>query len=325
MRLGSQRDLLSLYSLVIARGVTTLLVAESGVGKTAFLYQLALACANGNDFANRLKVKQAPVLIIQADESQGNAIQKFKTMGAKPNQPDIHFEWSWHQGMFLELKQWIKETKAKVVLMDSLGCLLLNGSASMNDSEIAIPLYRLNTLASELDISIVMTHHLRKGEGGKTRSKISHDDIFGTVYLRNSVSDILTIGLTDGNLESHEYTLKVSKNRSMISSLNDQFKFSGSSEDLSIHLESINGEKDVDEKSQKLKDKLIRQLRKSNAVNKENALPAEALANFINVNSGSVRTALSNLYINRSRTSVERTPRKTDKKGRPSYRYFLAE
>ena len=82
---------------------------------------------------------------------------------------------------------------------------------------------------------------------------------------------------------------------------------------------------DVDEKSQKLKDKLIRQLRKSNAVNKENAIPAEALANFINVNSGSVRTALSNLYINRSRTSVERTPIKTDKKGRPSYRYFLAE
>ena len=69
------------------------LIGESGVGKTAFIYQLALACANGNDFANRLKVKQAPVLIIQADESQGNAIQKFKTMGAKPNQTDIHFEW----------------------------------------------------------------------------------------------------------------------------------------------------------------------------------------------------------------------------------------
>ena len=64
-----------------ACGACVLLAGESGAGKTSFLYQMAKAISKGESFMGQLNTVKNKVLIVQADESVNNALDKLQLMG----------------------------------------------------------------------------------------------------------------------------------------------------------------------------------------------------------------------------------------------------
>ena len=97
-----------------------LLAAEGHAGKTTLAYLIAEAVSTGGKFAGQFQCKQAPVLIIQCDESDHDARRKFKLLGLQPAKGQLQIKWKFNPMMLPELRQWITQSGAKLVILDSL-------------------------------------------------------------------------------------------------------------------------------------------------------------------------------------------------------------
>ena len=82
------------------------------------------------------------------------------------------------------LKVLVKNQNLDVVFIDSITGLIMGNRLSIKDSEFCITLYKLNNLASELKILIVMKAHLRKED----RTEVNIND-----NLLGAVSDVWSI------------------------------------------------------------------------------------------------------------------------------------
>ena len=87
------------------------------------------------------------------------------------------------------LRRTIQVNKYKVVFIDSITGLLMGNGINIKDSEFSKPLYKLNNLASELEILIIISAHLTKED----RSEVNLNDILGTGTQSGAVSDIWSI------------------------------------------------------------------------------------------------------------------------------------
>ena len=155
---------------LIARGCLTVLASEGGCGKTTMAYRMAAAIIEGEDFAGTFPTEQGNVVIVSGEEDDVLASSKMRDMGVEDLEDRIRWQWEWAPSMLKELRTWVREHKASVVFMDSLGKLIGMAGKSMNDAEIAVTLYQLNRLASEEDVAIVLVHHTRKPPQGPEAS-----------------------------------------------------------------------------------------------------------------------------------------------------------
>lgn len=165
-----------------------LIAAEGHAGKSSTAYQLAEAVTNGDKFAGQFQCEAAPVLIVQKDESKKDAKVKWRRMGLCPAKGQLTLKWNFSPMMFPELRRWIAETGARLVILDSL-LTIAGGQISPKDAEFGLLIYRLNQLAGELGITIVCLHHVVKAGGDKKRVEITKDDIYGTAYVYNGSAD----------------------------------------------------------------------------------------------------------------------------------------
>ena len=160
------------------------------------MYRMAEAIQKGEIFMTELETKKSKVFIWQADESRNNAKAKIKLMELKKEKFCYLFKDD-EYGHYLDinvLRRTIQENHYKVVFIDSITGLLMGNGINIKDSEFSKPLYRLNNLASELEILIVISAHLTKED----RSEVNLNDILGTGTQSGAVSDIWSIW-TDEN------------------------------------------------------------------------------------------------------------------------------
>ena len=171
-----------------AKGSCVLLAADKGSGKTTFIYRMSEALEHQKMFMSELKTKKSKVFVWQADESRNNALDKFKLMDLK--QENIDFLFNDDEGGneldIDKLRILVKEQYIDVVFIDSITGLIMGNGISIKDSEFCIPLYKLNNLASELKILIVITAHLRKED----RTEVDINDILGAGTQSGAVSDV---------------------------------------------------------------------------------------------------------------------------------------
>jgi hypothetical protein len=315
---------------LIAQGSLTLLVSDGGAGKTGAIYNMAWNVAYGQKYADAFEVEQGNALIVQCDENPSNALSKVLTrMQVKDPDRRVRWEWCFTRGMMPELRQWIAEHNAKLVVMDSLAALIGGGGVKINDAEIALPLYELNQVAQEMDVAIVMTHHTNRGGGGSAPKPLKHGempprmsmrDLFGSSYIANGSSDIL--GLQRLEYEGDEGRLGVNmlltvlKDRTGISKRGDRYALEGSDEDLSLAVVSLNLDPKGIDKRASVKTKLVKDLAKRG---EECALPIDELASVISSTPKYVQQALSEL-LQQGVVPVHR--KKLPGKGRPKYLYW---
>jgi hypothetical protein len=252
-------------------GAVTMLGADPGTGKSVFIYRIAEAAAYGGLFAGQLRCQQGNVLVVQRDESDANLKQKQKLMGWKDPERRILVKFRFSPGHFPELVKWIREHKARYVVMDSFASLFAGG-ADLAESDAGIYLYKLNSIAAAENCAILLTHHLRKSAGGGNRTDVSLSDFYGSTFISAGTSDAWGL-FKDPEARDEEvsFFLKNVKPRSGIAQQGDRFRLAGSVEDLSLHVEEMNG---VVNGVENLRDGELKLLRVLRTATEENPLLA---------------------------------------------------
>jgi len=232
-------------------------------------------------------------------------------------------EFSFNGGMLPELRKWIRDHGARYVFMDSLFSLF-GSDGDLSESAIGTYMYLLNDMAAQENCAIVLTHHLRKGDKSKAgkRAEIHNQDLYGSSFIVNGTSDVWGI-IRDPEANSPTFLLKVLKPRSGITSGGDTFKLSGSLEDLSFELETVNNitSKDAIEGLRKSEQKVLTALRERTGA--ETGLSKHDLAANTGVSPSGVEKALTRLLAEAA-MGVKRAPDPNGggSAGRPGYVYW---
>lgn len=325
-----------LVERLIPLGSVCLLAAEGGTGKTSFLYRLLESVSSGRPFAGHFKVPKAhPVLMVQKDESQVNALVKWRRMELEPGKGLVTVRWNFHVGMLPQLRTWIIESKAKLVLLDSLGTLLGGGGTSLNDAEIGLLyMYHLNKIASDLQVSIVITHHLKKESGqareGQQRERVvTKNSLYGSAFLVNGASEVFGLykqatpeyGVAEEDANNPTLILKVLKCRSGITEDGDKFELKGNLDDYSFdlikHNESEQPIAELDTLKQKLHKVLGKYRNPEVAITKDLLHASEGISQYSNK---AMVKELRALVDRREVTGVTRI--RVKGKGQKTYAYY---
>lgn len=153
---------------IIPTGKSTLLVGDSGIGKTPFLYQLGLSVAGGRTFLN-MPVKQGPVLYIDAETSLEHSTEYQKKitkyLGYQP-QDDIPFYITgrWHglgqDEVLTKVEGFVDLVRPVLVMFDCVRVLWENAE---KDNAQARAMWKFHEhLQARFGCATVAVHHLRK-------------------------------------------------------------------------------------------------------------------------------------------------------------------
>lgn len=207
----------------------TVFAADGSSSKTSFAYEAAEAITKGSSFAGQFQAQHGAVVFVQCDESPTDAAVKWQRMSFDPEPDKISFFWAFTPLMIPELAAKVRATNAKLVVMDSL-ISIAGGTISAKDAEFGLMLYRLNRLASELNISILLIHHLAKE---KNRKVVSKEDIYGTAFILNATADCWGYWRNSENNDP-QFILRSLKARSNTIDIGTTYLFDGNEEDHRI-------------------------------------------------------------------------------------------
>ena len=322
---------------LLAKGSVTLLAADGGVGKTAFLNKMSEALTTGRDFAGGFKIPEpCPILFVQKDEPESDAQDKWEAQGLEPDGNRFHMMWDFNPGMFPELRQKLEETGAKVMFMDSFGSLFGESGTSLNDAEMGLYVYMLNRLASELNIAIVVTHHLKKDQSRQrpgqppTTRNVTKNDLYGSAYLVNGASSVWGMWKEQGTGFGPEdeddaptIVLKVLKNRNGINETGEKFTFLGNKEDMSFEFVSMNGGTHTLTELDKLQNQMLKIL--STKLEPATAVSLDELRGLLagSFSQGAIRKEAKTLVKNAATTGIARVKGSAKKGGgNPGWRYY---
>ena len=290
-----------------AKGSCVLLAADKGSGKTTFIYRMAEALEYQKMFMGELKTKKSNVFVWQADESRNNALDKFKLMDLQKE--NISFLFNDDEGgnelNIDELRILVKSQDIDVVFIDSITGLIMGNGISIKDSEFCIPLYKLNNLASELKILIVITAHLRKEE----RTEVNMNDILGAGTQPGAVSDVWSMWTDEKDDEI--FYLKCLGKRNC--EKGTKWKLQGNKEDYSFDLIDADCGDLLPTERNELSHKFLKFLTKETKEYTYKELAAEFKCNFEHA-----RRICIKLF---TEGKIERT-KIVEKVGRPFFKYW---
>jgi hypothetical protein len=313
---ANAKDIRAVIERLLPENCITIIASESGVGKSALIYRMAVAGAYGGKLFGQLQAEQGNVLIVQTDESDSNLKSKIQKMDIADPEKRIRVEFQFSAGHFPELRNWIREHKAKYVLMDSLGSLFAGEDISAN--MIGTYIYNLNDIAAEEGCAIVLTHHLRKQAKEKAqRTTVTMGDLYGNQYITAGASDVW--GITrdpESDPANPQFVLKVIKPRSSVTQGGDEFRLSGNLDDLSFDLASLNGDKEAVKTLSDMQEKVHKSCKGRTL---ETGLTKGELMAGTGASEATVRRVTDALV---GRGLLNRGKRGDDKGGRPSFVFW---
>ena len=289
-----------------ARGAAVLLAGDKGSGKSAFCYRLAESVSKGAVFLGQLETVKSKVLVWQADESKENALDKIDLMDITAGF-DFVFDSDdgWDELDIPRLRKHLVDGEYGVLLIDSVTGLLMSKGISIKDPEFSTPMKKLNTLAGDLDMLIVLNCHLTKED----RREVNAKDILGAGTQSAAVSDIWGIWNPDEK-EEESFTMKCLGKRNC--DKNTMWYLEGNKEDFSFRLTSV-GEHDLlPDKKKQYSFKFLDHLHKT-----ENGMTVKELAALFSCTEEHARRVCIRL---KRQGQVERV-KHSIKLGRPIYVY----
>ncbi|MCC5620705.1 AAA family ATPase, partial [Nostoc sp. CHAB 5715] len=193
---------------IIAQATTALVIADGGVGKTKWLYDLLHCIASGknwNGFPATADGRR--VLIYQGDESKNDMLQALNKRGFKPGtevRKRTAVRFGWNTDAMPILYEDAAEFKPAIIMIDSLTFVNRHSLYDENRTEYSRPVLELNRFAAETGITVVIVHHTNKN--GQAR---------GTTAVRNAVSEVIKLEKdTNPNANPQEKILTIEKSRS---------------------------------------------------------------------------------------------------------------
>lgn len=189
----------------LPKGVTTVLHAKGGVGKTRLAYDMIYSLLTGASWNGFPTTGKRRVAIIQTDESAGDMMDALKRRGFDETQENVRYKTRWTFEHLPQLLKDCEEFQPEVIVMDSITSMSRHSLFSENDVHYARPILKLKDLAQRLGCTIVIIHH---------SSKIG--DARGTSAIFNSVSEVwkLERDTDDRSPDSTKRLLTIEKSRS---------------------------------------------------------------------------------------------------------------
>lgn len=156
-----------LIESVLEIGSSLLLFAQSKAGKTPLAYDLAYSVATGDRWMGEFEVPEpGGVLILQSDETERASKKNFRRRGLH-HLENVEFckEFTIDDlpRLCRKVTELQKTTGLKLVIVDSLTTINAQSSFGENDAEFARDLYRLARAITDLGVTLIVTHHRRKG------------------------------------------------------------------------------------------------------------------------------------------------------------------
>ena len=309
----------------IMSGTVSMIAGDGGSGKTSLLYQTAESVTTGKPLFGRLTTKKRKCLLIQCDESHVNAQTKWKRMNLQPDPAQWELCWKWTASQLPDLRQWIDNNGFGLVQMDSFG-VLFGGNEAMNDAEIGLYMYELNSIAADNEAAIVVNHHLKKRTHKNAKEaakwKPSLGDFFGSSYIVNGIRDAWGLWKKGEHLDgSPIYGLKYLKDNSGLIENGFVMNLLGSEESYRYSLfGDEGGVKELD-----VRNTIRSQLHSGLKSKAGEWLPFTTLKTFTpKADDRSIKRELANLFTHAAATGIERRPIESGHVGRPKYEYRFA-
>ncbi|OYD90592.1 hypothetical protein CDG76_30680 [Nostoc sp. 'Peltigera membranacea cyanobiont' 210A] len=267
---------------ILPQATTALVIADGGVGKTKFLYDLLHCIAEGKNWNGfPATADSRRVLIYQGDESKHDMLQALNKRGFKPgtqvrNKTGVRF--GWNTDAMPTLYEDAAEFKPAIVMIDSLTFVNRYSLYDENRTEYSRPVLELNKFAAETGITVVIVHHTNKNGGSR-----------GTTAVRNAVSEVIKLE-KDPNPSANpqEKILTIEKSRSR--RFPTSYRLFFNEEDFSFSLLEEVGQ-ELGSPDNSTKDRIIKFLQEH--ANKK--FEAEEVAHYISTTSGNARRCLSQL------------------------------
>ncbi|MEH2139078.1 AAA family ATPase, partial [Nostoc sp.] len=267
---------------ILPQATTALVIADGGVGKTKFLYDLLHCIADGKNWNGfPATADSRRVLIYQGDESKHDMLQALNKRGFKPGtevRKKTGVRFGWNTDAMPTLYEDAAEFKPAVIMIDSLTFVSRYSLYDENRTEYSRPVLELNKFAAETGITVVIVHHTNKSGGSR-----------GTTAVRNAVSEVIKLE-KDSNPSANpqEKILTIEKSRSRRFPASYRLFFN--EEDFSFSLLEEVGQ-ELGSPDNSTKDRIIKFLQEH--ANKK--FEAEEVAHYISTTSGNARRCLSQL------------------------------
>ncbi|MDF1735108.1 MAG: AAA family ATPase [Minwuia sp.] len=169
----------------LSEGVS-LLGGKPKIGKSFMALDFAMAVASGGRALGVVECQQGAVLYCALEDNHRRLQRRMQQLyGSEATWPrDLYFATSaprLDEGLIGLLREWIKAKDAKLVIIDTFAGVRPQGRREGYDADYAA-LSPLQEMAGELEIAILVIHHLRKMQGDEPFDMIS-----GTTGLTGAV------------------------------------------------------------------------------------------------------------------------------------------
>lgn len=169
----------------LTEGVT-LLGGKPKIGKSYMALDFAMAVASGGLALGAVECQQGAVLYCALEDNHRRLQRRMQQLyGIEETWPrDLHFATfapRLDEGLLDELRNWIEDNQAKLIIIDTFAGVRPQGRGEGYDADYAA-LSPLQVMAGELGVAILVIHHLRKMQGDDP-----FDTISGTTGLTGAV------------------------------------------------------------------------------------------------------------------------------------------
>ena len=182
----------------IPRGAATLIFGQGGIGKSYLTLDLAARMSNGDPWPGEVDRREPQKVLLFAAEDDLSRVLIHRLTACKANLNNISgaVEPFTLDKIGLEyLREQIVTFGAKMVVIDPM-VQYMGGKVDINKAnEVRTVMGELQQLAMELDCSVLLVHHVRKGSEGATWERV-----IGSGDFYNAVRSGLYIHIgNDGN------------------------------------------------------------------------------------------------------------------------------
>lgn len=206
------RDTTWLWQDWLPEGCLTVIGGDQESGKSFLGLRLAQSVITGTPWPDGAEgpTETAPVLWIEAEAAHATTTQRAETMGIPLSQlkhlPTALDGWHFDDPEHLAvIKRYARQEKVRLIVVDSLSTAY---SGEESSSEIRHALARLEAVARDLNIAIVLIHHIRKPGPLDTR-EFDIDRLRGSSAIKQLARAV--IGIDHPNLAEEKRRVQVAK------------------------------------------------------------------------------------------------------------------
>lgn len=188
---------------VLPQGITAILHAKGGIGKTLLSYHLAYCLLNGQNMDQfTVTEKRRRGWILQTDEAPEDMTQRLRDSNFT-SEMDLKIKTRWTFDHIPTLRKEIERERPDFILIDSITSCSKNSIVTENDVAYAKPILLLNEIAAEFGCTILLIHH--SSHEGSAR---------GTTALYNAVGLVMKLEVDPASHDPMERLLTFQKARS---------------------------------------------------------------------------------------------------------------